>query len=203
MARAVIRGYAAAADSLIPKYQRIDPARQLAPVANWLPVVPAKVLDIGAGTGEISAHLSKSGHEVLAVEPVASFRRAAMARHGTGAITWLDDRLPDLGRITSMAAGFDLILISALWHHLNGPERARSMARLDALLAPGATLIVSLRQGACPAERPGHAVPATELTDQAAMIGLRQVLQRRVASQQATNQEAGIMWDWLVFRRET
>ncbi|MBF9036617.1 hypothetical protein HKCCE2091_20465 [Rhodobacterales bacterium HKCCE2091] len=70
--------YADAAARLIPRYDALDPAEVLAPVADLLPVGPARVLDAGAGAGGVARHLAARGHRVT-IEPVAAFRA-----HGRG-----------------------------------------------------------------------------------------------------------------------
>ena len=59
------------------------------------------VLDIGAGSGRDAAWFAARGHSVVAVEPAASLRAEARARHPEPSIEWLDDRLPELEAVTA------------------------------------------------------------------------------------------------------
>jgi SAM-dependent methyltransferase len=62
------------------------------------------VLELGAGSGRVTATLAAAGHEVVAVEPAPAMRRRGTARLAAlglgGAVTWVDAdmRSLDLGR---------------------------------------------------------------------------------------------------------
>ena len=61
--------------------------------------------------------------------------RAADERlHADALIRWVDDALPDLDRLSSE---FGLVLIIAVWMHLDHQERARALRRVVNLLAAG------------------------------------------------------------------
>ena len=108
LSRKVLNGYGRAAPDLVERYEAISSAELLKPVARWFPEPPAKVLDVGAGTGRDAAWLASMGHDVLAVEPVAAFRSAGAERHP--GLTWVDDRLPRLAKVEKANLCFDLIL---------------------------------------------------------------------------------------------
>lgn len=67
------------------------------------------VLELGAGSGRVTAALARAGHEVVAVEPAAAMRRRGIARLealGLNAgVTWVDAdmRALDLGRRFALA----------------------------------------------------------------------------------------------------
>jgi SAM-dependent methyltransferase len=148
----VLADYAAAATpELIVGYDALPPEQIYAPVRDFLPRGPVRVADIGAGTGRDAAWLAAQGHRVLAVEPVDAFREAGIALHGNR-IEWLDDTLPELVRLQSHEP-FDLVLLCAVWHHLDASGRARAMPALTQATAPGGQLILSLRHD--PAPGPG------------------------------------------------
>lgn len=104
-------------------------------------------LDVGAGSGRDAAWLASKGFGVVAVEPSASMRREAQARHPEANIRWIDDRLPELARVLELAIAFDRILLSAVWMHVPPDLRARAFERLVALLKPGGILLMTLRNG--------------------------------------------------------
>jgi 2-polyprenyl-3-methyl-5-hydroxy-6-metoxy-1,4-benzoquinol methylase len=83
-----------------------------------LPAPPASVLDVGAGSGRDAAWLAGKGYSVLAVEPSATMREEAQGRHAVPSIVWMDDRLPSLDAVLRLGAAFDLILVSAVWMHV-------------------------------------------------------------------------------------
>lgn len=61
---------------LLDRYETVSAPDLHGPVADLLPAAPSQVLDVGAGSGRDAAWLAKMGHEVLAVEPSATFREA-------------------------------------------------------------------------------------------------------------------------------
>ncbi|OLF10606.1 SAM-dependent methyltransferase [Actinophytocola xinjiangensis] len=163
-------GYGEHADALATGFEAVtfeDVHREVMP---WFPAAPATVLDVGAGSGRDAAALARRGHRVLAVEPTAELRRIAQRLHAGDAIDWLDDHLPDLARVTGT---FDLVLLSAVWMHLDATERASGLRRLAGLLAPGSSLIMSLRHGPVPAGRRMFEVTAEETAEVASRCGLR------------------------------
>lgn len=108
--------------------------------ASWLPLIKEKTglaLDVGAGSGRDALALARQGWEVIAVEPAADLRNLAEQHTGDASIQWLDDTLPDLHKIRSLAHRFDLILVSAVWMHLAPNQRERAFRILSDLLAPG------------------------------------------------------------------
>jgi len=157
MTEAVIEGYAAAASpALIERFEAIPVEAVLAPVADLLPATPARISDIGAGTGRDAAWIARHGHDVVAVEPAVPLREAGMARHAALPLRWLDDRLPDLAVLRGEEGGFDLLLLVAVWQHLDEAQRCRAIARLAELAAPGGMVILSFRHGPGGAGRPVH-----------------------------------------------
>ena len=91
-----------------------------------IPVIPSRILDIGAGSGKDAADFAAQGHTVLA---------GAITRHAHPAIAWLDDGLPDLAAVRARGETFDRILLSAVWMHLDSTQRRRAMPNVATLLA--------------------------------------------------------------------
>jgi len=146
------------------------------PVRHLLPAAPARILDIGAGSGRDAAAFAAMGHRVVAVEPVAELRRWAEELHPSRRITWIDDGLPRLARLNEWPRGFDVIQLQAVWMHLDRRARATAMPRLAGLLRPGGVLLMSLRHGPVPAGKRMFAVRGRETIALARARGLRLVL---------------------------
>jgi SAM-dependent methyltransferase len=194
------QGYAEDAERLIPRYDAIAFADKYRPVLHLLPLKPARILDIGAGTGADAAWLATQGHEVLAVEPTQRFREAGQARHPSPRIEWLADSLPGLHATAARGMPFDLVLASAVWMHLDAGERQQALPRVAALMKPHGLFILSLRHGPAPANRRMFEVTAEETIRLARQHGLAIAFRIRTASVQAANRDAGIAWSWLAFR---
>ncbi|MCD0450510.1 class I SAM-dependent methyltransferase [Actinocorallia sp. API 0066] len=154
------------------------------------------MLDVGAGSGRDAAGLVRAGHRVVAVEPSEGMRRFGREAHPEEAITWVDDSLPDLA---SVEGSYGLVLVSAVWMHLEADERPRAMARLAVLLAPSGMLVLTLRHGPSPPGRPMFDVTAEETIALAAGQGLGVVL--RTGSTDRLDRP-GVGWTTLVFRHQ-
>ncbi|NOG69989.1 class I SAM-dependent methyltransferase [Roseicella sp. DB1501] len=144
----------------------------------FLPASPGLVLDVGAGSGRDAAWFAARGWEVVAAEPADALRREAARRHPSPRIRWLDDRLPALATLHRLGLGFDLVWLSGVWQHLPPEERPRAMRKLATLLKPGGRMVLTLRHGPAPADRPMWPVDAHEV----ARLGLDHGLALRVAT---------------------
>lgn len=193
MIRRSVQGYAEQADSLAEKYEALT-FPEVHPDLI-LPRAPACVLEIGSGTGRDAAYLARHGHHVLAVEPVAEMRAISQRLHPEP-VVWLDDALPEMVWVSGT---FDLILITAVWMHLDREERSRSMQRVAGFLAPRGQLKLSLRHRPVPENRVMYDVRAPETISLAQACGLSLVSQSEYDSVQIANRAAG--WTLLVFRR--
>src|SRR5258708_564446 len=122
---------------------------------GWVPHLirtgPRRVLDIGSGTGRDAVWFGSLGHRVVAVEPTDAMRIPAMALHPSPAIEWLNDSLPDLALLLARAEKFDLVMLSAVWMHLDEAQRQRAMPNLAALVRTEGAVIMKLRHGPVPA----------------------------------------------------
>lgn len=195
------RGYAEQADELVAKYEAIDFSTAHQAALPVLPAAPASVIDIGAGTGRDAAWLAERGYGVVAVEPTEALRSRAIALHPSPAIEWIDDRLPALDRVVAQRRTFDLVMLTAVWMHLDAEERRLAMTRIAVLLAPRGLLVMTLRHGPVPSGRIMFAVSAEETIALAQEHGLDVALNVHAESSQAANRDAGVSWTQLAFRR--
>ena len=108
------QGYGENAEKLVAEYERLrfdDVQRE---VLHLFPRPPARILDVGAGTGRDVDALSRIGHRVIAVEPTPELRAAGERLRSGLDVLWVDDALPNLGRVDRPEDGFDLILLTAV-----------------------------------------------------------------------------------------
>lgn len=198
----ILDGYALSASELIAKFESISPADLYAPVAGFIPQNPCDIIDLGAGTGRDATWFAVQGHKVVAVEPVAALSDAGKALHQSSRIKWINDTLPDLPRVLERGDTFDFVLLNAVWHHLDIDQRKQAMSALRVLTRPGATLIMSLRNGpgspmrSCIEARPEDAI------ELASSVGFKLEFMKSAKSIQSNNQAANVTWDWLVFSPE-
>ncbi|MGF6932386.1 SAM-dependent methyltransferase [Paraburkholderia sp. UCT70] len=195
-------GYVEQAAALIERWRTLSFGDRHRPILDWIPQAPSRIVDIGAGIGTDAAALAAMGHTVLAVEPVDALRNAARELHASTRIEWLDDSLPDLALVLAKPkrTAFDLVMLTAVWMHLDARQRERAMPRVASLLRDGGVLIMSLRHGPVPAGRRMFDVTADETLRLASEHGLRLVRELRTSSVQKANRDSGVTWTRLVFR---
>jgi len=97
------------------------------------------VLELGAGSGRVTAALAREGFEVLAVEPAAAMRARGIARVTSAGlaerVTWIDADMRDLAlgvRVPLVIAPFH-----ALMHLPSIADQDAALAAARAHLAPG------------------------------------------------------------------
>ena len=190
-------GYAEEADELFRRYEGVPAADAHRAVQHLIPSAPSRILDIGSGTGRDAAWFASLGHRVVAVEPVDALRIPAMALHRSPEIEWLDDSLPELAHLRNRSETFGLVMLTAVWMHLDAAQRRQAMPNLAALVRDGGTLIMKLRHGPVPARRRMFDVTAEETIELAAAHGLQPVLNAGTESIQSQNRAAGVSWSNL------
>jgi SAM-dependent methyltransferase len=97
----------------------------LAFVRGGLPPAPARVLEVGAGAGELTAELGRLGYDLLAIDPASE----------TPAV-----RPVALHELDEPSASFDAAVAVVSLHHVE--PLAQSCRRLAELLRPGGALVV-------------------------------------------------------------
>ncbi|MCW5770956.1 MAG: class I SAM-dependent methyltransferase [Rhodospirillaceae bacterium] len=189
----VLAGYAAEAPALIARFDALDPNELYAAVLDLLPRNPAKVADIGAGTGRDAAWFALQGHTVLAVEPVKELREAGRALHPSDRIEWLDDRLPGLAKMLARGP-FGLMTLSGVWQHIDEAARRIAMAHLG-------RLVMSLRHGPGAPGRRVFPISPDATIEAAAQAGFALLRRTETGSMQPGNRALGVRWTWLALEK--
>lgn len=166
----------------------------------WLPHLPERpgfALDVGAGTGRDAIALAERGWEVLAAEPADRLR--AMGEQATSGygVQWSADRLPELETVRAHSYRFDLILVSAVWMHVSPTQRERAFRILAELLAPGGTLVITLRHGSSHDERSFHETDRGELE---ALARSRALVTLHAEREDDQLGRSDVWWETVVFR---
>ena len=190
-------GYAEEAQTLLRQYESISFEDAHRGKLHLLPTPPARVLDIGAGTGRDAAGFAAMGYSVVAVEPTAELRAGAAKLHPSPLIEWVDDCLPELTSLTNRDGSFDVVMLTAVWMHLDKRQRQLGMPRVARLLRPGGVVMLSLRHGPVPTGRRMFDVSAVETVALAARAGLRLILQQE--HEDSLLCRPGVSWTRLAF----
>jgi SAM-dependent methyltransferase len=194
-------GYADEASDLLKRYESLDPVEVHTRWREWFPQAPSRILDIGAGTGRDAAWFVSLGHSVVAVEPTDELREGGQQLHREPEITWLNDAMPDLSQTHARNETFDMVMLNAVWMHLNEEERRIGMASIAALMVPGACLLMSLRHGPVPEGRRMFEVSGEETIALAKTHQLTPLLNIRSGSILGENKKRGVEWTMLVFEK--
>lgn len=191
----IIAVYDQAAGVLAKRYDALPRAGAFESMRSLMPQ-SGLALDVGAGSGRDSRWLRSLGFEVVAVEPAAGLRNWGVARSGDG-IRWIDDRLPSLDHVHRLSLSFDLIILSAVWQHVLPSDRARAFRKLITLLRPGGVLVLTLRSGPAPSDRPMHPTSSGEIEALARSHGLEVM---KVQPSEDLQGRAHISWTIVALR---
>jgi SAM-dependent methyltransferase len=147
---------------LVERYDSLSSDDVHAAWLEHLPEIPGRALDIGAGSGRDARWLTTLGWQVTAVEPCNKLREFSQT-NSPDHITWLNDTLPNLYLVINQS--FDLILISAVWMHLDQKEQVRAYQRVSKILSKNGLLVITWRNPAGDTHRHFESVDETILRD--------------------------------------
>lgn len=187
-------GYGEAAAALVEQYESVSFAEVHRDVLHLFPSRPSAILDIGAGSGRDAAALAGQGHRVTAVEPTSQLRTLGRRIHADRDIEWVDDSLPGLEVLRGRGGRFDLILLTAVWMHLDERQRASAMEGIVGMLAAGGRVVLSLRHGPVPPGRRMFDVSAQETVELARGHGLNPV---HLSERTDPLGRQGVRWSFL------
>ncbi len=185
---------------LVEQYESVSFAEVHRDVLHLFPDRSSAILDIGAGSGRDAAALAGQGHVVVAAEPTAELRALGQQIHDDRDIEWVDDALPEMRMLRGRGRRFDLILLTAVWMHLDALQRSSAMRSIAELLAAEGRVVLSLRHGPVPAGRRMFDVTAHETIELARGHGLSLV---HHSEREDPHARLGVRWSYLGLRQET
>ncbi|MEV0150569.1 MULTISPECIES: class I SAM-dependent methyltransferase [unclassified Nonomuraea] len=104
-----------------------------------LPPAPARVLDVGGGTGVHAEWLSADGYDVELLDPVPLHVERASQLHGVSA------RLGDARRLPVPDASVDaVLLLGPLYHLSERADRVRALSEARRAVRPGGLVAKSV-----------------------------------------------------------
>ena len=193
------KGYSQEAGQLFSRYDTVTFEAFHGPLRHLFPQQPSVILDVGAGTGRDAGYLAELGHNVVAVEPTDELRIPASQRYRK--VEWIDDALPKLDVLHDRAGQFDLIMMTAVWMHLDEYERPAAMNNVAKLLKPKGLLMMSLRHGPQPKGRLMFDVSAADTVSLARNEEFKVIFETHTPSTGQLNARAGVTWSKLAFRK--
>lgn len=194
-----ISAYDLQAARLVAEYEALDPSAYRRTYEALLPTGSDMLaLDVGAGSGRDAAWLTALGFKVVAAEPSTGMRRAGERLHAEAGIRWIDDRLPGLDATHALGLAFDVVLLSAVWQHVAPGDRQRAFRKLVTLLKPGGLMVMTLRFGPAPPDRPMHEVSLGEVEGLAREFGMLVAGVERHAGDAA--RRPGVEWATVALR---
>lgn len=194
-----IQYYSTHAEKFYRRYQKLrcEQVHEL-----WSHLIPTykkiQILDVGSGSGRDAAWFASKGHAVTAVEPADRLRELAKTNHDCDCIQWVDDCLPELQKIRSLKSTFDLILLSAVWMHIDPKQRSEAFDTLVSLLRSNGQLILTLRTGFSNDYREMHPVDKTELIQYAEDKKLELIYNSESVDLFGRH---NVKWETVVFKR--
>ena len=126
--------------TVTPSFKHIIRAGRLAmtrweKIQQWV-AKHARILDVGAGGGEMMYLLQKRGHEVHGIEPNIGFAEYARDQYALSLeVGFIEDTKQPL-------ASFDAIFLFHVLEHLENP--VEEIRRLNSLLKPGGILVIEV-----------------------------------------------------------
>lgn len=194
------KGYEKVVGAFTESSFRLDFEEINADFLQFLPQVPARVLDAGSGVGQNSAALADRGYFVVSVEPLNDFHQIAKSTYKDMNITWITDSLPKLEKVDVSEGLFEFVLIDGVWHHLSIVERRECIQRLAAIVNIGGVCAISLRNGPAGAGEHIFSTCNDELVGYANEYGFQVVLLLENQSSKMQN-KPNVIWSRVALRK--
>ena len=166
---------------------------------NYLPAIGSLILDVGAGSGRDALWLAKKGFDVKAIEPVFEFMEQFKRNNSDTNFEWVIDALPTLDKLKKYKKKVDLILLSAVWMHLNKEQREKSFQTFSQLNKLSGLLVMSLRYGSSPDQRVMLPVSIEEIKN-LAEVNNYNILEVIRSSDQLNRAE--VTWETVILAKE-
>ncbi|PKH40346.1 Methyltransferase domain-containing protein [Nocardioides alpinus] len=170
------------------EYDRWRPTYPVEAVAWLAPTPPARVVEIGAGTGRLTSLLLERGCDVDAVEPDPRMR-AVLARNNPDARC----RASDSTALPVPDGSADAVLVADAWHWF---DPVATMEEVRRVLRPGGWLGLVWNVVAEPVEPWEHALAGPDMYDRTTKGGADGVRQRLPLASPDELEFAAFDWVW-------
>ncbi|MBM3273574.1 MAG: class I SAM-dependent methyltransferase, partial [Candidatus Sericytochromatia bacterium] len=128
-----------------PALMRLGPGRIAAFVTESIGPSPARVLEVGCGSGYLALELARAGHRVTALDPDDEYveigRRTAHVAREAGERLDLTYHVADFHAVEREDEPYEVLVFNLSLHHI--PDLPQVMRRTTSLLAPGGRVVVN------------------------------------------------------------
>lgn len=100
-----------------------------------------RVLEIGCGTGSVTARLVAAGAQVTALDQAPEMLEQARARLPEAGVTWLEQTAAEIDRLPE--AGFEAVVLSLCLSDMSASERGFVLREARQRLAAGGRVVVA------------------------------------------------------------
>jgi ubiquinone/menaquinone biosynthesis C-methylase UbiE len=123
---------------------RLEYLRTLELLDRLLPPAPARILDVGGGTGVYAVPLAERGYAVHVVDPIEGHverARQVALEHDVAAVT---ASLGDARDLRSIGTGYDgVLLLGPLYHLVHADDRALAFREAVRVARPGGVVVAA------------------------------------------------------------
>lgn len=195
-----IEYYSNNAHQLIEQYDSIKFEDVHKEIVDLLQNHSIKVLDIGSGSGRDSNWFASKDHKVTAIEPAKNLRINAAIKYPSSNIEWIDDSLPNLASTLALGSKYELIWLSAIWMHIPPDKRKVAFSNIIKLLDKNGLIMISLRHGNSPPERPMFPNSIKELEDLAETHNLKVIYTTNNKNQDELGRK-DVLWETVLLSK--
>lgn len=192
------RYYEERSEILLRKYEQVGFEAVHADLLRLIGGQTGSALDIGCGSGRDAAWLAGRGWQVTAVDPSAAMLAGARRIHRSLRIRWIKDGLPKLDKVASLGTTYDLVLLSAVWMHVQENRQAEAAATVARLTGHGGIVNLTIRSDA---GEPDRGFYDTNIGLLAATFAGHGILPINDVTDGDSFDRGGVVWRKLTFRR--
>lgn len=125
-------------------YPRLEYLRTLELLDRLLPPAPARLLDVGGGTGVYAVPLAERGYTVHVVEPIEAHVERARQHALERGVAGVSAALGDARDLKAFGTGYDgVLLLGPLYHLVHADDRALAFREAVRVTRPGGVVVAA------------------------------------------------------------